>query len=373
MSFFPIPMVAAPAFGIAIGGHRFLALASLVVVLTVGTYLRRFGPRGFIAGMVLFIGDFFGFFLHGAVSMGNLGWLTAEIGVGLAVAIAVRFGLFYPSHAKALERTQRSYWARARKLARLALEQFDDVGPKERDAGRLHHQVIRRNEAALMIDAQLGDRGAVADGSSGERLHQRLFDVELALSDIARFAEAMGRLDLPADQRSEDRLALLDIVGSDSPGAKGHAANLIALLRPPTRPAKGTPSSAPPSHFGDALSGPRFYCYWAVLAAFIVFMGANNAGERLVDPDARADIERASATLHASLDVVARAIHGSRDVTYTRSAALFDRAARRLETQAGDGDRGQLALSDFKLIDGAMAQLAENMGLERTDFDTAAV
>ena len=71
-----------------------------------------------------------------------------------------------------------------------------------------------------MIDAQLGDPGAVPDGSSGERLHQRLFDVELALSNIARFAEAMGRLDLPEDHRSEIRLALLDIVRGDGPGAK---------------------------------------------------------------------------------------------------------------------------------------------------------
>jgi hypothetical protein len=94
---------------------------------------------------------------------------------------------------------------------------------------------------------------------------------------------------------------------------------------------------------------------------------------RCLDPAGRADIERAGATLHASLAIVAEALNGSRDVTYTRSAALFDRAARRLETHAGATDEGQLALSDFKLIDGAMAQLAENMGLERNDYDTTAV
>jgi len=651
MLFFPIPLVAALAFGITIGGHRFLALASLVAILTVGTYLRRFGPRGFIAGTVLFFGDFFGFFAHSAVTLGDLGWLAAEIGVGLAVTLAVRFGLFYPNHAKALERTQRSYWARARKLARLALEAFDDAGHRERDAVRLHRQLIQLNEAALMIDAQLGDPDAVADDSSGERLHQRLFDVELALSDIARFAEAMVRLDLPGDQRSEIRLALLDIVRGDDPGAKEHAASLIALLKVGDEPAgadrtavvvahrfagsviafadgmadwvalgvaeegKGTfqpsvmlfggwlpgstqvsavASAEAGSHrgdrvrlapytrtaiqmgvavgaaivLGDVLSGPRFY--WAVIAVFIVFMGASNSGEqarkavarvagtvigiaigslaasavghhthwsiaiilaslffafylqrvnsafmaigitvvvsqlyvqldefsnsllllrleetaigaavaiavvtlvfplrtrrvlrvamrnhveavgrlvdhssrhllgadhdeahtlradargvdasyqallataqplrrglsgsydedtavvmrlasasrnysrdlvndvetaRCLDPGTRADIERATATLHTSLDVVAGALNGSRDVTYTRSSALFDRAERRLETHAGETDEGQLALRDFQLIDGAMAQLAGNMGLHRTDFDTTA-
>jgi uncharacterized membrane protein YgaE (UPF0421/DUF939 family) len=361
MLFFPIPLVAALAFGITIGGHRFLALASLVAVLTVGTYLRRFGPRGFIAGTVLFFGDFFGFFAHSAVTLGDVGWLAAEIGVGLAVTLAVRFGLFYPNHAKALERTQRSYWARARKLARLALEAFDDAGHRERDGVRLHRQLIQLNEAALMIDAQLGDPSAVADGSSGERLHQRLFDVELALSDIARFAEAMVRLDLPGDQRSEVRRALLDIVRGDALGAKEHAASLIALLRDAHEAAgddrtvvvvahrfagsviafadgmadwvalgvaeggKGTfqpsvmlfggwlPGSTQVSAvasveagsrrgdrvrlapytrtaiqmgvavgaaiaLGDVLSPPRFY--WAVIAVFITFMGANNSGEQ---------------------------------------------------------------------------------------------
>ena len=645
----PVPMVAALAFGITIGGHRVLALASLVVVVTAGTYLRRFGPRGFFAGTVLFFGDFFGFFAHGAVALGDLGWLTSEIGVGLAVTIAVRLAFFYPNHTKALARTQRSFWARARNLAQFALEVFDDAGHRERDDRRLQRQVTRLNEAALMIDAQLADPAAVAEGSSGERLHQRLFDVELALSNIARFAEAMGRLDLPDDQRSEVRLALLDIVRGDSPGAKEHAAKLMALLRSADEPVgddravvvvphrfagsvialadgmtdwmalgvaeggKGTfqpsvrlfggwlPGSTQVSAvasleagsrpadrarlapytrtaiqtgvavgaalaLGDLRSGPRFY--WAVIAVFIVFMGANNSGEqarravsrvagtvigiaigslaanvvgdhthwsvaiilvslffafylmrvnyafmaigitvvvsqlyvqlhefsnsllllrleetaigaavaisvvtlvfplrtrrvlrvamreqveavgrlvdhagshllgadheevstlradarsvdasyqalvataqplrrslfgsyddytegvmrlanvsrnysrdlvndvetaRCLDPGTRADIERATATLHTSLDVLAGALNGSRDVTYTRSAALFDRAERRLETHAGEADEGQLALRDFQLIDGAMATLADSIGLERTDFDT---
>ena len=213
-------MVAALALGIALGGHRILALASLAVILAVGTYLRRFGPRGFIAGILLFMGDFLGFFLHGTVTLGDLGWLAAEIGVGIVVAIIVRFALFYPRQAKALERTQRSYAARARKVAALALELFDDPGHTARDARRLHRQLVRLNEAALMIDAQLGDPDAVADGSSAQLLHQRLFDAELALTNIARFAQAMARFGLPAPQRFEARLALRDVARGENEGAR---------------------------------------------------------------------------------------------------------------------------------------------------------
>ena len=71
--------------------------------MAAGTYLRRFGPRGAASAMFLFIGVLFGFFLHGAVKIGDLGWVVAEVGVGLAVALVVRFGLFYPRPDHALQ------------------------------------------------------------------------------------------------------------------------------------------------------------------------------------------------------------------------------------------------------------------------------
>jgi len=232
--FLPVPLIAALSLGIALGGHRTLALISFAVVLALGTYGRRFGPRGFISAMLLFMGDFFGFFLHTAVTLGDLGWLAAEIGVGTVVAIAVRFGFFYPSQAKALRRTQRSYAARARKAAALALKVLDHprhAAHTARASCRLNHQLVRLNEAALMIDAQLGDPGAVADGSSAQLLHQRLFDAELALANIARFAEAMARFGLPASQHFEARLALRALIRGDNGAARAHAEQLIGLLR----------------------------------------------------------------------------------------------------------------------------------------------
>src|SRR6202035_1788038 len=75
------------------------------------------------------------------------------------------------------------------------------------------------------------------------------------------------------------------------------------------------------------------------------------------DPGTRLDIELASATLQHSLDVVAGALTASRDVTYTRSSALFDRAERRLEECASTAGPAQLAIRDLKLIDGTMAQM----------------
>jgi uncharacterized membrane protein YccC len=229
--FVPLPLIAALTLALSIDHYRIPTLVGLPVIVAIGTYGRRFGPRGAIAGVALFIGYLFGSLTHGVFTLGDLGWLAAEIGVGLAVAIAVRFAFFYPRQARALQRTQWSYAARARKVAALALELLDDPGHSARDARRLHRQLIRLNEAALMIDAQLADSSALADGSSARLLHRRLFDAELALANIARFAEAMARFVLPATQHFEARLALRDLIRGDNAGAGAHAARLLGLLR----------------------------------------------------------------------------------------------------------------------------------------------
>ena len=240
----PVPIISALALGIGIGSHRVAALTVIALVLALGTYLRRFGPRGFLAGQLLFIGYFIGFSLHSAVTIEDLGWLSAEVVVGLVVATAVRFALFHPHQAKALERTRRSFDARARHVTSLALELFDTARPDEHRARRMRRQLIRLNEAALMIDAQLGDPAALPDGSSGELLHQRLFDIELALTNIARFAGALSRLDPPIEQRSQVRLALLDITSGDYRGAMAHAHALIDLLNAAGNPPAGDDRTA---------------------------------------------------------------------------------------------------------------------------------
>ena len=106
---------------------------------------------------------------------------------------------------------------------------------------------------------------------------------------------------------------------------------------------------------------------------------ARNYGRNLVADveevnrlDARTsiEIECAGAALRRSMEIIGEAVNGSRDTTYTRSSALFDRAERRLEQSNEMIEGGQLALRDLMLIDGAMAQLAETIGLAVTDYDT---
>ena len=85
------------------------------------------------------------------------------------------------------------------------------------------------------------------------------------------------------------------------------------------------------------------------------------------------DIAHASAVLHQSMEVVARAVTGVRDGTYARSSALFDRAERSLEVCLHPYTSFEFALHDLTLLDGTMARLAELMGLAITDYDTVGI
>lgn len=224
----PVPMIAALTLGLLLGEHRTVSLVCLALVMGAGTWLRRFGPRGLMCGFLLFLGDFLGFFLRGSVPVRDLGWLVAELLVGLATAIAVRFTVFRPRPRAALIRTQRSYAARARRLAALALETFDDP----RKEPRLNRQLTRLNEAALMIDAQLGDPAATPHPAAAEVLHQRLFDLELALSNLARLATVLGTLPMTPMQRNQVRAVLVAVVADDLPTAREVAEALSRSLRP---------------------------------------------------------------------------------------------------------------------------------------------
>jgi hypothetical protein len=370
----PIPLLAMLAVGLSL--HvRVLSLASFAVVLAAGTYCRRFGPRGFTGGMLAFMGAFLGFFIQDYVKLGQFGWLAAEIGLAAASTVVVHFALFRPRPGAAVRRMQRSYAARARAVASEMTDLFEATVRSEenpdsyqRAERKLHRQLLRLNEAALLIDARLDEPGAMPAGWGAATLHQRLFDTEVGLSNVARFALAIARSRLPEPVTVLVGRALHGVKDADFAAVAGSAAAIGGLLedhdpeRTGLTPAdrillhrfatsvtdfsaalrafRRYPDGQPPddaadeefrtqvatfggwlpgSAFvagdaskergsagllerirlapyariaiqmgiavsgaiiaGDALSGRRFY--WAVIAAFITFMGANTAGEQL--------------------------------------------------------------------------------------------
>ena len=379
MLFLPVPMLALLAVGLTV--HvRVISLALLAVVLAVGTYCRRFGPPGFMGGMLGFMGAFLGFFIQDYVSLSDFGWLAAMVLIGTAGTIVVHFALFRPRMENAVRRMRRSYAARARSLASEVAQLYEatvrsgESEANQREEQRLQRQLLRLNEAALLIDAQLGP-AAVPAGWSSAAFHQRLFDAEVALGNAARFALALGRRPLPAPApalivaalagiRDADLAAVFDSaartrelvedrcreIGSDDCILLQRFATSVTDLGTALRALRQDPASLPPDEaladdsgpddtgreefkpqvatfggwlpgsafiagaasqerggsglierirlapyariaiqmgiavgaaiiVGDAISGRRFY--WAVIAAFITFMGANTAGEQM--------------------------------------------------------------------------------------------
>jgi uncharacterized membrane protein YccC len=192
----PIPMLGAMTIGIALGPYRIASLAWLVVLLAAAVYVRRFGPRGVAIGMVMFNGGFLGFFLHVQIGLRDVGWLAALLGLGVVASLTIRFTLFRTDLLRTLAGMRRSWEGRANHtlvLSVAVMEASDDE--RQRASQRLRRQLTRLNESTLMVDAQLVE--SVPDSADIEA--QRLFDADLALSNIARFADALaGRCTDPA-------------------------------------------------------------------------------------------------------------------------------------------------------------------------------
>lgn len=226
----PVFMIAGLAVGLSLAKvpSRTVSLAALVVLLAAGAYCRRFGPLGIVAGMLVFIGDFFGFFLNGTVTLGDLGWLAAEITLGVLVAALCQFTIFRAQPRKALQRLRRSFEARAATVVRSAVdlfEQTDAAGPGA--SRRMRRDLIRLNETALLIDAQLNDSRSVPPGVSPAALHQVLFDAELAVTNMARFAAQLARSPLPTHVRDRVIETLTAVATQDLPRAEAPAHGLL--------------------------------------------------------------------------------------------------------------------------------------------------
>jgi len=238
----PIPMLASMGIGLLLGPYRLPSLAYLVVALMVGTYLRRYGPRGFAAGMLLFNGGFMGFFLNPYIPARNIGWVAAELGIGVLAFLLVRFGLFPPDPAKTLLRLQSSWVARSQRLIDVAWQlSARTLAPPQRGrlSRQLHRQLIRVTESTLMIDGQLAQPGATPTATL---LHQRLYDMELAVSNIARFTEALSEHTLPDEVRTQIRAALTALREGSLQAASEHA-HPLREPGPAAHIRRGTPTA----------------------------------------------------------------------------------------------------------------------------------
>lgn len=229
----PLPLLASMAVGLAIGSYRVASLIWLVALLAVAVYLRRFGPRGVTVGLVLFNGGYLGFFLHAEIRLADLGWIAALLGIGVVASLAVRLAFFRPNLIATLTRMRRSWDARANRLLALSIAVLDAPdSPHLRSASRrLARQLVRLNECTLMIDAQLAE--SVPNSSDFEA--QRLFNADLALSNIARFADALAGQCRDGTLRAQAHACIAAVLAGDKNDVDARAADLRHASRDDAR------------------------------------------------------------------------------------------------------------------------------------------
>ncbi len=121
----------------------------------------------------------------------------------MVVTIALQLTVFRQRDDRALKRLRRSFGARSRSVAAvaLALTSTRPLGERERLVRVLRRRTLRFNETALMIDAYLARPGTLPDGLDPGSVHQRLFDAELAVTNMARFTVSLTAAGIPAEVR----------------------------------------------------------------------------------------------------------------------------------------------------------------------------
>jgi uncharacterized membrane protein YccC len=318
----PVAMLAGITLSTLVDRHRVLSLSLFVVVMFVVVWVRRFGPRAFACGMVVWMGYFMALFLQ----LGFAQLPVVLLALASTTVLLLVIGLVVAPQRPA-RRMRRMVAAFAARVRIAAAEHRDPAArsPWQRWTGRVgsaDRALLRVDEVAVLIDGQLAVPHSVRDPAHAPDVRAAVLRVEAALARLLdtepddvgaaqadAVEDALRRLEqLLADDRRErrDRTTVDDDRTDDhdrteptAPRPFTPAAELFAGFLPGSAVTVGpmvAPEGAGPKlllttrqalqialagglsiALGDALSGQRWY--WAVLACFLAFTGTATAAE----------------------------------------------------------------------------------------------
>ena len=314
----PVAMLAGIALSTLVDRHRVLSLSLFVVVMFVVVWARRFGPRAFACGMVVWMGYFMALFLQ----LGFAQLPVVLLAVASTTVLLLVIGLVVAPQRPA-RRMRRMVAAFAARVRIAAAEHRDPAArsPWQRWSGRVgtaDRALLRVDEVAVLIDGQLAVPHSVTDPALAPDVRAAMLRVEAALSRL--LDTAPGEVGAAQADAVEDALRGLEQLLADGRRTAGHrgrdadtdtpdddrpaapftpAAELFAgflpgsavTVGPMVAPEGGGPrlllttrqalqialAGALSIGLGDALSGQRWY--WAVLACFLAFTGTATAAE----------------------------------------------------------------------------------------------
>lgn len=194
--------------------HRLVELLLLVVLLFVQFYAARFGTAAGDVGVALFAAYLCGLLLP--LPTEALEKLVLVDACALASTVVVRALFFRPKPLRSLLRVRQAFLIGAAGVLAAAAHLCAAPGPEAR--ARLQRQLDRLRETALVADGLLGEVGT--SGEATQRLHELLFDTELAVEGVASAAGDLVASPEPeaGDLRSTAARVLRDAA---QPGSRG--------------------------------------------------------------------------------------------------------------------------------------------------------
>lgn len=153
-----------------------------VAVTFATVWMRRFGPRWFTAGFVMWQAHFFGLFLHPPI--GALPGMIAASFLSTAWVAVLLTTVLAADPEATLRRTVTALRAQARATISACLDVIDrPASPAVRR--RLRAEQVRTSEVALLFDGQLADARALPEGVSPVALRQWIVDLEIGVDETA--------------------------------------------------------------------------------------------------------------------------------------------------------------------------------------------
>jgi len=198
----PVPAALGMLLAAILAGHRDAALTGFVVVMFVAVYIRRFGPRFFAYGLVGWMAYFLSMFT--GITLAQAPAMLAVVGLEIAAMLVLQVLVFRTAPGKVLARMVRAFHARIGAVADTGLAQLDGARPGGRADRRQRVGLIRLNEAALLIDGQLGTAGSLPFDRAEEAVRHELLAAEFAMGTIVA---AAGRLAAQRDEVGPRELA----------------------------------------------------------------------------------------------------------------------------------------------------------------------
>ncbi|MFM1725372.1 FUSC family protein [Rhodococcus sp. PAM 2766] len=272
-----VPAVSSVTLGALLHGLGRAADIGFVGVLFVAVWVRRWGPRGFAAGMVAYVAYFYTLVLHGSTA--DLPLLYAGVCAGVVVTLIVRALVLPERPRREISSLVTAFGSTTRSALEIATRGGRGHRALDRALDRVDKTVgliedwIDRNDADLVI------------GIPNSALSQLVFDVryEMETAIDARDMAATG------NRMCEAQVRLANAVhghGERTPVREHRPASVdtrtgAAGVSSSTRSALQVAVAASVAALlGSAVDSERWY--WAVLTAFLVYTGTSTRGEVMV-------------------------------------------------------------------------------------------